>query len=72
MPAHADKKHRLSVYLESDLKQKLRDFAERRDQSTSLIAEAAIASFLSPDADERKEAALINVFRRGILTPLAG
>src|SRR3546814_993484 len=31
--------------------------AARRDQSLSLIAEAGIASFLSPDAAERQEAA---------------
>ncbi|AYM83993.1 CopG family transcriptional regulator [Agrobacterium tumefaciens] len=53
-----DKKQRLSVYLDPDLKRRLADFAERRGQSGSLIAEAAIASFLSPDADERKEAAV--------------
>ncbi|WP_221152660.1 CopG family transcriptional regulator [Rhizobium binae] len=59
MRSRPARKQRLSVYLEPDLKRKLSDFADRRDQSTSLIAEAAIASFLSPDADERKEAALI-------------
>ena len=32
-------------------------YAARRRQPMSLIAEAAIASFLSPDADERREAA---------------
>lgn len=32
-------------------------YAARRDQSRSLIAEAAIASFLSPDAAERQESA---------------
>lgn len=53
-----DKKQRLSVYLDPDLKRRLADFAERRGQSGSFIAEAAIASFLSPDADERKEAAV--------------
>jgi len=53
-----DKKQRLSVYLDPDLKRRLADFAERRGQSGSLVAEAAIASFLSPDADERKEAAV--------------
>jgi len=58
MPRHPDKKQRLSVYLDPDLKRRLADFAERRGQSDSLVAEAAIASFLSPDADERKEAAL--------------
>jgi hypothetical protein len=36
----------------------LADHAGRREQSRSMIAEAAIASFLSPDADERREAAL--------------
>jgi len=35
----------------------LADYAARRDHSRSLVAEAAIASFLSPDAAERKEAA---------------
>ena len=59
MPARPDKKQRLSVYVDPDLKRLLADFAERRGQSDSLIAEAAIASFLSPDADERKEAATV-------------
>ncbi|MND26761.1 hypothetical protein D3C80_172170 [compost metagenome] len=58
MPPRPEKKQRLSVYLDPDLKRRLSDFAERRGQSDSLIAEAAIASFLSPDADERKEAAI--------------
>ena len=53
-----EKKMRLSVYLEPDLMRLLADFAARRDQSRSLIAEAAIASFLSPDADERREAVI--------------
>jgi hypothetical protein len=34
-------------------------YAGRRDQSLSLVAEAAIASFLSPDAAERQEAAML-------------
>lgn len=58
MPPHSDKKQRLSVYLNPELKRSLTDFAERRGHSASLIAEAAIASFLSPDADERTEAAI--------------
>ncbi len=53
-----DKKKRLSVYLDPELMRLLADFADRREQSRSLIAEAAIASFLSPDADERREAAI--------------
>lgn len=48
----------LSVYLEPDLKNALEAYADRRGQSRSLIAEAAIASFLSPDADEQREAAI--------------
>jgi len=51
------KKQRLSVYLEPDVMRALAAHAARRDQSRSLIAEAAIASFLSPDAAERQEAA---------------
>jgi predicted transcriptional regulator len=56
--AMAKKKAQLSVYLDPDVMQALSAYAARRDQSMSLIAEAAIASFLSPDADERKEAAI--------------
>jgi predicted transcriptional regulator len=51
------KKHRLSVYLDPDIMTALADYAARRDHSRSLVAEAAIASFLSPDAAERQEAA---------------
>lgn len=53
-----EKKARLSVYLDPDLMQSLADYASRRDQSRSVVAEAAIASFLSPDADERREAVI--------------
>ncbi|GAA4107076.1 CopG family transcriptional regulator [Aminobacter aganoensis] len=52
------KKKRLSAYLDSDVMNALADYAAKRDVSLSLIAEAAIASFLSPDATERKEAAI--------------
>lgn len=51
------KKQRLSVYLDPDIMKALAAHAARRDQSKSLVAEAAIASFLSPDAAERQEAA---------------
>jgi len=53
-----NKKQRLSVYLEPSVTRALAEYAARRAQSRSLIAEAAIASFLSPDAAERQEAAL--------------
>lgn len=49
-------KQRLSVYLEPDLLRELQTYAGRRGKSQSLVAEAAIASFLSPDAAERQEA----------------
>ena len=46
----------LSVYLDPELMRALAAYADRRDKSRSLIAEAAIASFLSPDDAERREA----------------
>jgi predicted transcriptional regulator len=54
----AKKKAPLSVYLDPDVMKSLQAYAARREQPKSLIAEAAIASFLSPDADERREAAI--------------
>ncbi|WP_313324770.1 CopG family transcriptional regulator [Sphingobium yanoikuyae] len=56
--ARPSKKQRLSVYLEPNVMKALAAHAARRDQSLSLIAEAGIASFLSPDAAERQEAAI--------------
>jgi len=47
-----------SVYLDPALMQALAAYADRRGKSRSLVAEAAIASFLSPDADEQREAAI--------------
>ncbi|RWK09338.1 CopG family transcriptional regulator [Mesorhizobium sp.] len=52
------KKVQISVYLDEAIMKMLADYAARRDQPQSMIAEAAIASFLSPDADERREAAI--------------
>ncbi|WP_332769586.1 CopG family transcriptional regulator [Phenylobacterium sp.] len=51
-------KSRLSVYLEPKLLRELEAFADQRGKSKSLVAEAAIASFLAPDAAERQEAAI--------------
>lgn len=53
-----NKKQRLSVYLEPSVTRALAEYAARRAQPRSLVAEAAIASFLSPDAAERHEAAI--------------
>lgn len=52
------KKAQMSVYLDPDVMKTLSAYAARREQPMSIIAEAAIASFLSPDADERREAAI--------------
>ena len=51
-------KERLSVYLDAHVMRSLIDYADRRGKSKSLVAEAAIGSFLSPDAAERQEATL--------------
>jgi glutamyl/glutaminyl-tRNA synthetase len=50
------KKVKVSVYLDPDVMTLFTDYAARREQSQSMIAEAAIASFLSPDDAERREA----------------
>ena len=50
------KKAKVTIYLDPDITEALADFAARRDRSQSMIAEAAIASFLSPDDAERREA----------------
>lgn len=51
-------KQRLSVYIDPPVMNRLVEYAARRDQSRSLVAEAAIESFFSPDAAERQEAAI--------------
>lgn len=51
------KKIQLSIYLDPETFRTLEAFAKRRGQPRSLVAEAAIASFLSPDDSDRREAA---------------
>lgn len=51
-------KVQLSVYLEPETLKALEDFAKGRGKPKSLVAEAAILSFLTPDAAQRQEAAL--------------
>ncbi|MCE6076375.1 CopG family transcriptional regulator [Agrobacterium vitis] len=51
-------KEQLSIYLEPDLLRAVIAYADRHKVSKSVVAEAAIASFLSPDAAERQEAAI--------------
>lgn len=50
------KKKKVTAYLDPEVEKALADFAARRDQSQSMVMEAAIASFLSPDDAERREA----------------
>lgn len=52
------KKAQISVYLEPDIMKTLSAYAARRDLSISAVVEAATTSFLSPDADEQREAAI--------------
>ncbi len=52
------RKQQLTVYLEPATLDDLAAYAGRRGHPKSLVAEAAIASFLSPDAAGRQEAAL--------------
>ncbi|MET4391519.1 putative transcriptional regulator [Bradyrhizobium sp. F1.4.3] len=52
------KKIQLSIYLDPETFKTLEAFAQRRGQPKSLVAEAAIAAFLSPDDSDRREAAI--------------
>ena len=52
------KKARLSVYLDPEMMAQLAELADQKQQPKSLIAEAAIMSFLTPDDADRREAAL--------------
>ena len=51
-------KQQLSIYLEPDQLRALIVYADRHKVKKSIVAEAAIASFLSPDTTERQEAAI--------------
>ena len=52
------RKARLSVYLEPETMKALEAFARRREKSLSLVAEAAICAFVTPDEAQRQEAAI--------------
>lgn len=51
-------KDRLNLYFDPATSRAIDDLAARKKLSKSAIVEAAVASFLSPDASDRKEAAL--------------
>jgi predicted transcriptional regulator len=52
------KKAQLSIYLDPEIFVSLEAYAKRQGKPKSLVAEAAIASFLSPDDSDRREAAI--------------
>jgi hypothetical protein len=52
------KKAQLSIYLDPETFRSLEAFAKRQGKPKSLVAEAAIACFLSPDDSDRREAAI--------------
>ncbi len=53
------KKERLNVYFDPSLSAELDVLAARRKVSKSQIVEAALASFLSPDGADQREAAIV-------------
>jgi len=53
------KKARLSVYLDPETMEILAELADRKSQPKSLVAEAAIASFLTPDDADQREAVFV-------------
>ena len=49
---------RMNVYFPPELLKQITDLADRKKLSRSAIVEAAVASFLSPDGADRREAAV--------------
>jgi hypothetical protein len=52
------KKVQLSIYLDPEIFGSLEAYAQRKGKPKSLVAEAALGSFLSPDDSDRREAAI--------------
>jgi predicted transcriptional regulator len=52
------KKAQLSIYLDPEIFARLEAYARRQGKPKSLVAEAAIGSFISPDDSDRREAAI--------------
>jgi hypothetical protein len=52
------KKVQLSIYLDPEIFASLEAYATRQSKPKSLVAEAAIGSFLSPDDSDRRESAI--------------
>src|SRR6201991_3189582 len=60
------KKAQLSIYLDPEIFAGLEAYATRQGKPKSLVAEAAIASFLSPDDSDRREAAIARRLDRSV------
>jgi len=52
------KKQQFTIYLDQAIMRSLDAYAAERRKSKSLVAEAAITSFLTPDDSDRREAAI--------------
>ena len=52
------KKVQLSIYLDPEIFASLEAYAQRQGKPKSLVAEAAVGSFLSPDDSDRRETAI--------------
>jgi predicted transcriptional regulator len=65
------KKAQLSIYLDREIFASLEAYATRQGKPKSLVAEAAIASFLSPDDSDRREAAIAKRLDRITLETIA-
>jgi hypothetical protein len=50
-------RNRMNVYFPPELLKQIANLADRKKLSRSAIVEAAVASFLSPDGEDRREAA---------------
>jgi len=53
------KKAKLEIYMSWKIFRSLEEFAKRHDKPKSLVAQAAISSFLSPEDSDRREAAMV-------------
>jgi hypothetical protein len=53
------KKAKLSLAIDPEMLSQLTAFADRKGQPKSLVAEAAIASFLTPDAADQRQAVFV-------------
>ena len=66
---------RMNVYFPPELLKQIADLADRKKLSRSAIVEAAVASFLSPDGEDRREAAFarrLDRLSRQVQTARAG